>query len=86
MIQNIDNDTFFKLLAICVTVAGWFLKAKFDERPKLDAFILSASDHPLQTPLYVDKEPATPTLLALRSHAIVLRNSGNKTAKNVRIL
>lgn len=86
MFSTLDADTVAKILAPVLTLIGWFVKSALQARPKLEVFVLSSSDHPLQgVPLYASKDEKAEAITDLRSHSVLVRNTGKRAAMNVRI-
>ena len=74
--MGIDIDVVGKLLApILTAIVGFFVKIYFEARPKLITYLVHASAIPLED----DKNTNVNT------HSIVVRNSGKRTAHNVRV-
>jgi hypothetical protein len=74
--MNIDIDIIAKLLApILTAIVGIIAKRYFEARPKLITYLVHASAIPLG-----DEKKTN-----VNSHSIVVRNSGKRTAHNVRI-
>ena len=76
------NWTIFLQIAtpIAVAVITFFVGRYFREREKLIAFYSHIASHSLN-PVIEGKE-----VTHIRTHAVVIRNNGNKTATNVRII
>ncbi|MBB1519901.1 hypothetical protein [Aquipseudomonas guryensis] len=71
-----EIETLAKLLAPTLTaILVFFIKKYFESRPKLITYMVHASAIPLH-----NEENGS-----VNTHSIVVRNSGKKTAKNVRI-
>lgn len=74
--MDIDIDVVGKLLApILTAIVGFFAKRHFEARPKLITYLVHASAIPLE-----DEKKTN-----VNTHSIVVRNSGKRTAHNVRI-
>lgn len=74
--MDIDIDVVGKLLAPLLTaVVGLIAKRLFEARPKLITYLIHASAIPL------GDENKT----SVNTHSVVVRNSGKRTANNVRI-
>lgn len=74
--MDIDIDVVGKLLApILTAIVGFFVKIYFEARPKLITYLVHASAIPLE-----DEKNTN-----VNTHSIVVRNSGKRTAHNVRV-
>lgn len=86
MFSTLDADVIAKILAPLLSLVGLFVKGALQARPKLEVFVLSSSDHPLQgAPLYASKDEKAEPITDLRSHSVLVRNTGKRAAMNVRI-
>jgi hypothetical protein len=97
----VDFDTATKLVSpILVAIIGGVVKRIVEGKPRLIVYLVHASEHPLpapavpqaapqlEGPIHQEQVPAPPVQAvprAAHSHAIVVRNSGKKSAHNVRI-
>lgn len=74
--MNIEIDVLGKLLAPIITaIVGFIIKQYFEARPKLITYLVHASAIPL----------GDDNQTKVNTHSIVVRNSGKRTAHNVRI-
>ena len=74
--MNIDIDVVGKLVAPMLTaIVGLIAKRYFEARPNLITYLVHASAIPLQ-----GEKPTN-----VNTHSIVVRNSGKRTAHNIRI-
>lgn len=75
--MDINIEVIGKILAPVLTaVLGFIGKKYFEARPKLITYLVHASAIPFR---YVDND------VTVNTHSIVVRNSGERTAHNVRI-
>ena len=88
---QIDYDALVKLLApLLVALVGTWAKRRFEGRPKLVTYLVHAANNPLPQPDLPNPAAAAPDPVnarpqAINTHAIVVRNAGQKTAHSVRI-
>lgn len=79
MLAEIDIDAALKLLSSAlVALFGAIAKRYFEDKPKLVTYLVHSVGHPMPP----NQGVPTPSV---NTHTIVVRNTGKKTAHNVRI-
>ncbi|MXS79331.1 hypothetical protein ABF86_00760 [Nitrosomonas sp. GH22] len=73
---NIEIETIAKIVSpLLVAISSFFLSRYLETRPKLISYVVHASEFP----------PLNENSSAVRTHGVVIRNAGKRTAHNVRI-
>lgn len=86
--MQVDLEILLKILAPLLTTAvGILVRDRLTSKPRLIYALVHASDHPLGPVQQPGAQPAPQAqhIQWIRTHSILIRNTGQQAAKNVRV-